>query len=297
MSEFHTTREVAALLRVRERKIYDLVSRAAIPHRKVTGKLLFAKDEIEAWMRGAPAAETAAPIPAPRLVDPPPIVTGGHDPLLEWALRRSGSGIAAFLDGALDGLQRADAGTCIAAGLHVPGVGDDEWNVGAVAERFTDRPWVLIEFARRRRGLVVGRDVRPVPKSLAASRGRRFQGRQPGAGSQLILERLLARDGLCLADLDLVATPERSETELAEAIAAGRADVGLGIECGARRFGLGFVPLLEERFDLLVLRKAWFDPPFQRFLGFCAGPEFRDKAAELGGYDVSGFGRVRFNGA
>lgn len=294
MSEFYTTREIAALLRVRERKIYDLVSREAIPFRKMTGKLLFPKDEVASWLRGRDPRETTSTAVA-RPIDPPPIVTGGHDPLLEWALRRSGSGIAAFLDGALDGFDRAAAGSCIATGLHIPG-DDGEWNVAAVAERFGDGPWVLVEFARRSRGLIVGRDVRPVPKTLRATRHLRFQGRQATAGSQLILERLLRGEGLSLADLDLVATPERSETDLAEAIASARADVGLGIECGARRFGLPFVPLIEERFDLLVLRKAWFDPPFQRFVAFCGGPEFRDRATELGGYDVSGFGRVVFNG-
>ena len=93
------------------------------------------------------------------------------------------------------------------------------------------------------------------------------------------------------ADLRLVEAVERSETDLAMAIADGRADVGLGIAAAARQFKLDFAPLIEERFDLLVWRKAYFDPPFQKLVALCLSEAFRDKAKALGGYDVSGFGR------
>ena len=53
---------------------------------------------------------------------------------------------------------------------------------------------------------------------------------------------------------------------------------------------------MSERFDLLVDRHGWFEPPMQSFIIFCRTDAFADKAAELGGYDVSGFGRVHFNG-
>jgi len=54
--------------------------------------------------------------------------------------------------------------------------------------------------------------------------------------------------------------------------------------------------LVEERFDLLIWRKAYFDPPFQKFLRFCGSSAFHAKAENLGGYDISGFGTVHFNG-
>ena len=120
-------------------------------------------------------------------------MAGGHDPLLEWALRESRSGIAAFLDGALDGVERAAAGECIAAGLHIP-EGDD-WNVAKVIERFAQEPWVLIEWVRRWRGLIIGRNVPSRPGALREARGLRFQPRQPESGSELVLARLLRKRG------------------------------------------------------------------------------------------------------
>ncbi|MEP9354332.1 helix-turn-helix transcriptional regulator [Xanthobacter sp. KR7-65] len=293
MSEYLTTRELAALLRVRERKVYDLVASGSLPVRRVTGKLLFPRSEIERWIGGSARARAADMIGAAELA-PPLVVAGGHDPLLEWALRESRSGIACFLDGALDGLDRAERGECVAVGLHVPD--GDGWNTSVVEARFGREPWVLLEWARRVRGLVCRPGLARPPRRLRDVRGLRFQMRQAEAASGLVLDRLLAAEQMSRADLAPVATVERSETDLARAIAAGRADVGLGIAAAAQLYNLDFVPLLEERFDLMVWRRAYFDLPFQKLVSFCRGPAFEARAAELGGYDVSGCGTVRFNG-
>jgi putative molybdopterin biosynthesis protein len=296
MAEFYTTAEVAALLRVKQRKIYDMVAEGALPVRKITGKLLFPRAEIENWL-GTPNGATAAePAPgAEETQELPLIAAGGHDPLLDWALRESESGIAGFFDGALDGLERAERGDCALAGLHIPE--DGGWNTRAVAARFGQKPWVLIEWAKRRRGLILRPGLLKPPHNLRGARGLRFQARQSRAGSELVLDRLLAAEKMARADLHIMDSVERSEFDLAAALAEGRADVGLGLEAAARRSRLDFVPLIEERFDLLVWRKAFFDPPFQKLLALCATERFAEKARAFGGYDLSGRGAVHFNGA
>jgi excisionase family DNA binding protein len=296
MTQFLTTRELAAMLRIKERKVYELAAEGALPVHRVTGKLLFPRVEIEEWIvtNGGitkPGRSTRASAPMQPLV-----IAGGHDPLLEWALRESRSGIAAFLDGALDGMRRAADGECIAAGLHIPERGKDTWNVAAVSKSFGDQPVVLIEWAKRTRGLMFRTDLGRSIESLTAARGLRFQSRQPEAGSELALAQLLEREGLRKSDLDCVKSVERSEIDLAMAIAAGRADVGLGIEASAHQFQLEFKALIVERFDLLIWRKAYFDPPFQKLIRFCASEPFERRAQEFGGYDIRGFGTVHFNG-
>lgn len=289
--EFLTTRELAALLRVRERRVYELAAAGEVPCNKVTGKLLFPRAEIEAWLeRGRAGSATAAPSPRPN------VVVGSHDPLLEWALRESGSGLAAFLDGSLDGLRRLAAGEGVAGGLHVIEPESGGWNARHVRERLGREPIVLVEWAWRQQGLVVAAGNPLGVERLADLRGRAFIPRQREAGTWVLFERQLAEEGLSAADLELIEPPARSQTDVAAAVAAGRADAGMGLECMARQFRLDFVPLTRERFDLVVYRRAWFEPPFQRLLAFCASPAFRRRAEELGGYDLSGAGRVHFNG-
>jgi len=296
MTEFLTTRELAAMLRVKERKVYDMVAAGALPVRRVTGKLLFPRSEIDQWIVANGGSDPSKRNQIPSAQAHAAIITGGHDPLLEWASRESRSGIATLLDGAVDGLQRWGEGNYIAAGLHIPESGKDAWNIAAVSEAFGDKPVVLIEWAKRTRGLIYKAGLERPIKSLNAARKLRFQSRQPESGSELVLAQLLEREGMKKSDLHCVESVERSETDLAMAIAAGKADAGLGIETSARQFQLEFTPLIVERYDLLVWRRAYFEPPFQKLIRFCASETFKRRAAELGGYDVEGLGSVHFNG-
>ncbi len=101
MSEFLTTRELAELLRIKERKVYDLAASGQVPCSKATGKLLFPRDAIDAWV-----AEHSSGLERYSSLAPPNVILGSHDPLLDWALRESRCGLASYLDGSTDGLQR-----------------------------------------------------------------------------------------------------------------------------------------------------------------------------------------------
>ena len=280
---FLTTREVAELLRVKERKVYDLAAAGEIPHRRVTGKLLFPKDEIAAWISGE------APAPAERpAAERPPVLAGSHDPLLEWAMRESGSGLAALLDGSGDGLDRFMRGEAALAALHIPE--DGGFNIETVAAR-QPADVVLIAFARRTQGLITAPSAGI--GGMGDLAGRRVVLRQAGAGARALFDRLGAAAGV--ADTILVhPTLARTETEAAAAVYAGEADAALGLEAVAQQFRLAFRPLVDEAFDLLIDRHAYFTPPVQALLAFCRTPEFAAKAAAMGGYDVAGHGRVRW---
>ena len=87
----------------------------------------------------------------------------------------------------------------------------------------------------------------------------------------------------------------RSETELALAVRDGKADAGFGIAAVARQCRVDFVPLHRERYDLVIRRWEYFEPPFQRLLAFTRTTRFVEKAAEFGGYDITGIGHVTYN--
>ena len=285
--EFLTTREVAALLRVRERKVYDMAAAGEIPCRRVTGKLLFPRAEIEDWLAGdAPGTASA---------QAPDVVAGSHDPLLDWALRESGSGLASFFDGSLDGLDRLAAGEAIACGLHVFEPATGEWNTGHVRDALDGRAVVLIEWAKRNRGLIVAPDLADRIAGIADLKGRRVALRQAKAGGRILFDHLLAEAGLTPADIAATAAPARTEAEAAAAVASGQADAAPGLEAMARQFRLSFAPLVTERYDIAIDRRAFFEPRWQTLTAFCRSSAFADKAAELGGYDLGDHARVHWN--
>lgn len=289
-----TTGELAELLRIKERKVYDLAAAGEVPCVRVVGKLLFPRAEVEGWIARHRSGPEAA-----REAHRPPVVLGSHDPLLDWALKESGCGLASLCDGSYDGLERFARNEGQASGLHIydagPNAADERrWNVTAVAARFAAAPVALIEWANRQRGLIVRPEDEATIRDIGDLDGRRAAARQAGAGSQALLDHLLERAGI--KESVTLTEPARTESDAALLVAEGKADAALGLPAPARQLGLTFVPLTQERFDLLVCRRAWFEPPLQTLAAFCRSPAFANKAGELGGYDVSGFGTVHFNG-
>lgn len=287
-NEYLTTRELADLLRIKERKVYDLAASGEVPCSKAMGKLLFPRKEVDAWLAGSSTGPSAQPLP-----ERPNVFLGSHDPLLDWALRESRSGIATFFDGSVDGLDRFAKREGLAAGLHLFDDTTNTWNVTQVTARFEREDVVLVEWAGRRRGLI----VRPDEEDIFGVRdlqGRRVAPRQAEAGSQLLFERMLAAAGLKPTDIACTA-PARSESDAALAVLESKADAAFGLAALADQYRLSFIPVITERFDLLVDRRAWFEEPMQTFLNFCRSEEFSAKAESLQGYDLADFGRVHFN--
>jgi putative molybdopterin biosynthesis protein len=288
-----TTSEAAAYLRLKERKLYELVSENAIPCTKITGRWLFPKDELDRWLAGS-LVRPAGMAPA----EPMPIVGGSHDVLLEWALRESASGLATLPEGSDAGLTRFIAGELVAAAihLHAPEDAAADANVEAMRTRPNLHDAVLVAFARREQGIVVaaGNPLGIAGIDEVVQKKARVAVRPAGAGAQLLLLLLLHRRGIGLDRLKSISPPCPTGPDVAQAIRAGRADCGIAFRAVALSAGLDFVPLVWERFDLVVRQRDYFRPPMQAFLTFLRTPALKQRAGELGGYDVAEAGTVRF---
>jgi putative molybdopterin biosynthesis protein len=290
-SPLMTTGEVADYLRVKERTIYEMVARQTIPFSRATGKLLFPRRLVDAWL------EAQTELPAAGIAPAPPIYAGSNDPLLEWALRQSGSGLAVLARGSTQGLEDLATGQAVLAGCHLLDPDSGLWNVAAAQSHLPGSGHVLIHWARRTQGLITapGNPARLGGLRDAVARGLRFALRTEGAGSQRLLDVLLSREGLSMADLVTLDRPAETHADLAALIDTGEADCGLGLQAAAGH--LGFVPLVsDESFDLAMTRRAYFDPPIQTLLAFARSEALARRAAHLRGYDLSGLGQVLWNG-
>ena len=290
--ELLTTEEAAAYLRLSERKLYALVARGEIPCTKVTGRWLFPKAALSRWLAAGLIAPAALAHPAA-----PPIVGGSHDPLLEWVLRESGSQLASLPEGSEAGLSRLVRGEIVAAAIHLHRLdGDDERaNLEAVAAAPGLHDAVVMAFARREQGLLVapGNPLALAGIDSVMARQARLALRPDGAGAQLLLLALVARAGLTLSSLATLKPVCPTGPDIAQAVRSGRADCGIATRSVAQAAGLAFVALTWERFDLVLRQRDYFRPGPQALFGFMRTAAFRERAAELGGYDVSEAGAVR----
>lgn len=290
--ELLTTAEAADYLRLKERKLYELVAERQIPCTKVTGKWLFPRADLDRWLL-AGMMRPHGVVPA----DPPPIVGGSHDPLLQWALNESRAGLAIMPEGSESGYRRFLKGEIVAAAIHFHDLETPEKdaNIEIVSREPTLYDAVLIGFAAREQGLLVapGNPLGLTSMRDVLDKKVRLVIRPAGAGAQQLLLALLKREGATLAE---VATTLEAPTgpDIAQAIRAGHGDCGVATRAVAAAAGLDFVPLQLERFDLLMRQRDAFRPALQKLLKLLASAAFAARAAELGGLDVSDAGNVRW---
>lgn len=288
-----TSEEAADYLRLKLRKLYELVAEGAVPCSKVTGKWLFPRDELDRWV------DSGLVIPeGMSTTRPPPVVGGAHDLLLERALRQSGSGLAMLIESSEIGLDRLVRDEVMIAAVHLQrDFADDRTNVEAVEARPGLHDAVIIAFAVRTQGLMVARGN---PKGLGGladvlDRKARIGMRAEGTGAQLLLDRLLERERIDAAHLAAANEKFASAQDIAIAIRMDEIDCGIATESSARVNGLDFVPLTDESFDLVMRRRNYFEPGPQRLMAYVRGSQFTRAANEFGGYDIAHAGLVRLN--
>lgn len=198
--------------------------------------------------------------------------------------------------GSVDAIQALNEGRCIMAGFHAP----REASVGSLAER-TYKPLLqpgqhkLIGFAGRTQGLMVARGN---PQRIAgaadlARAGLRFVNRSRGSGTRVLLDELLAQAGIAPGQVAGYGRDEPSHAAVAQAVAAGQADAGLGIEAAAHARGLDFVPLVEEEYHLVCLKSALETPPVAALRQTLASADWQQVLQALPGYRSSHGGEVR----
>jgi len=222
-----------------------------------------------------------------------------HDDALP-RLREQAASTGLHLDirfcGSVDAIRALNEGRCTLAGFHTQ-VQPHQDSHTAEAYRDLLQPGLhkIIGFATRTQGLITASGN---PKQLhnltdvARSRAI-FVQRSPGTGTRVLLDDLLAKDQLTHADLNNWPDEEPSHTALAEAIASGRCDVGLGIESTARARGLGFVPLVEEQFHLVCLKSALDTPATQALRTLLQNATWHAALNTLPGYQAQDSGQVQ----
>jgi molybdate-binding protein/DNA-binding transcriptional regulator YhcF (GntR family) len=223
---------------------------------------------------------------------------GSHDLALEalWAhARREHSEICftASYVGSLDGLLALLHGEVALAGAHILDEETGEYNLPILRRLFPGGQVRTVTLAEREQGLIVaaGNPKRIGSFADFARPDVRFVNRQAGSGTRTLSEHHLRRAGIAVASIAgfdrVVDTHLAVAAAVAEGGATGGADAGLGVYAAARAFGLDFVPVAKERYDLVLLAADRRRPPLSWLLDTVASPGFRAVVAELGGYDTA----------
>lgn len=221
------------------------------------------------------------------------VAVGSHDLCLDVLadlLRAGGSGVRLSSShvGSTGGLLAIKRGVCHLAGCHLLDPDDGSYNVRAVARLLPGVPLRLVRLVERQQGLMV-RQGNPLAIEGLPDLARpdvMFVNRQAGSGTRVLLDRELARLGIGAGSVRGYTLEEHTHMAVAVAVQSGAADAGMGILAAARALGLGFVPVAQESYDLVIPEEHMEHPGLLRLLDVVGSREFRARVAALGGYDT-----------
>jgi len=226
------------------------------------------------------------------------VAVGSDDPALDLLADHLGRGPAG-LDlvnlamGSLEGLiaLRQGVGDCCGCHLPDPDGGTDHSHVRHL---FPGRQLTLVTLADRRAGLLVapGNPLGLEDLAAVAARRARFVSRNSGSGTRVRVDALLAQADIPASALTTPFADALTHDEVAGLVAGGLADAGVGLEVAARRHDLDFIPLYEERYDLVIPRERLEEQRLQALVACIRTPEFPAAVEGLEGYSAAATGHV-----
>ena len=219
------------------------------------------------------------------------IVTGSHDPIIDELAdlaQREGCGfrVKSSHVGSMGAITAVKAGQAHLGAIHLLDGDTGTYNVPYVERYFPEGGAVLRKGVRRVQGFMVAPGNPLEIKTITDLTRCRYVNRQRGAGTRVLLDHLMKREGVSPEQIDGYANEKFTHTAVAATVAAGNADAGLGIYSAAQMYGLDFIPLCDEEYDFLV-NESYADHPFvQAFFTLLQSEPFRRRLEEMGGYKL-----------
>ena len=297
MKRLLSTKEVAQLLDVNEKMVYSLVSEKGLPATKVTGKWLFPADLVDKWIENS-----AVNIPLGR--DPLPnyngllIIAGSNDILLDRAMslynRLYKDHLVVFGNlGSMGGLKALRRSVCHISTSHLIQDKEDEYNFSYVTQELGQMP-AVVNFCVREQSLLVARGN---PKKISgiqdlARDDITMVNRRQGTGTRLLLDKELSKHGIDHSSVKGYEKEVERHLDVGIEILSGRADCGMAISGVAGLLNLEYIPVRNERYDLVISKEYFFQEGVQLFIGLLHEDSFRLMAEGLLGYELKLSGKM-----
>lgn len=318
----YTTEEIAKLLRVSKLTVYDLIKKGELPSYRVGKQMRVDASDLEAYKSRAkggrvrpaaavPPAEDALNLgavypmvmaPSPGLSLNPavkPLVITGQDSILDILAQyiekqnRTVRPLRSFV-GSMDSLVSMYHGEADIVSTHLFDGDTGEYNTPYIRRLLIGYSYVVVNLAYRNAGLYVAPGN---PRGIAAWEDLtrpdvRIVNREKGSGARVLLDEQLRLKGISRHAVAGYEIEESSHLGVAGKVATGQADAGVGIEKAAAMVNVDFIPLIRERYDLVMLKKPANMDWVETVLGILRSDGFRSELSSLRGYDLSLTGTV-----
>ena len=230
------------------------------------------------------------------------VTIGSHDNIIDLLANqlhknRPAIRISSAHVGSMGGIMAIRRGEAHLAGSHLLDEETGEYNISFINRLLPGVPLKLVNLCYREQGFMV---LPGNPKQITAfkdivSKRASFINRQGGAGTRLLTDKILREQGVAPEEISGYDHEEYTHMAIAAAVASGSVDTGMGIRAAALALGLDFVPVAEERYDLIIPEQFYEDEKIVTLLTLIStDTHFHQAVLELGGYDLRDCGKVLY---
>ncbi len=217
------------------------------------------------------------------------IITGSHDPLIDEVadfLAKKGAPfrVCSTHVGSMGAIYAVRDGLAHMGGIHLLDTETGEYNKSYIEKYIPSGNAVAVRGVGRVQGLMVRKGNPLGIKEFADIKNARYVNRQRGAGTRILCDYLLDKNGISPGEISGYGNEEFTHTAVAALIAAGNADAGLGIYSAAKMYDLDFIPVCNETYEFLIDRAYLDNPMVKSFLEVLYSEEFKSRLDEMGGY-------------
>ena len=301
-NELMSTKEAAQYLGIHEKQIYALIKAGRIPATRITGKWVFPKKLIDEWLeqdarKGLKEAQKKS-----SRIQGSLLAAGSNDPvldLLQTALRKSHPEFYIFSSniGSQEGLRALNLGYTDIAWSHLLDPVSGEYNIPYLQDYVPNIKPVVVNLFRRKIGIITTRENPFHIKGIKdlTKKKLRFVNRQAGSGTRFLLDHNLKQLGISGSDITGYDHEVYTHLEVALDILAQEADAGIVTIAVSEYFGLPFIPLTTERFDMILSQQNYFEKGVQSLVEALRSESLRSFSAHMTGYDFSDAGKIIYS--
>jgi putative molybdopterin biosynthesis protein len=300
--EMMNTKEVAHYLGIHEKQVYALIKSKRIPSTRVTGKWVFPKRVIEEWIEQNAQKGLGQAREKSRRVEGALLASGSNDPILDILHTHMRTLYPEFYiftanTGSTEGLKALNMGYTDIAWSHLFDPKTGEYNVPFLSGYLPNVKPVVVNLFRRDIGLLVAaKNPLGIQGFEDLSRKDvRFINRQKGAGTRVLLDYYLKKLKIPPSGIKGYGKEVYTHLEVGISILSKESDVGIATIAVSKFFGLSFIPITTESFDMILDQRTFFEKGVQIFVEILNSEEFKKRVVKLGNYDFQHSGKILYS--
>lgn len=296
----YTIEEVSQLLKVSKLTIYDLIKKGELPVFRVGRQMRMDAKDLETYINQHKTIPSPVPVQRKESKDSHHLVISGQDMVLDILGKHiekySSYKTLRSYTGSLSSLISMYNGECDIVSVHMFDGDTGEYNLPYIKKILVGYPYILINLISRKAGLYVqqGNPLGITAWTDLQQEHLTIINREKGSGARILLDEQLRIHQLSPKNIKGYAHEETSHLSVASAVSTGLADVGVGIEKAAKIVGIDFVPLITERYDLVILKTPENEQTIRLVKEILSSPLFQSEITSIGDYDLSQTGTILY---